>query len=278
MDYLGGWFTRWKANECKAALLASGKRSQMGRNKVIVQQKKIETEIAACLSQGREEKARIKAENLIHLQKQETAYDILETLMELIQTRIAYISESRSCPPDLEMPIATVIYASRRLQIPEFKTAQKQFAAKYGASFVRSHQDNASGQVAPNLVNVLLVVQAKEGEVHDVLTYIANKHNVEWTAPEKTQAERNKNAQPLIDVVAPVAIVQPPPPSLPFKYNDAPVTMPEQPPAEAPAKSPKADELELPPSPPSPVNDPQYNDLMERLRRLKLTDDTKPSI
>ena len=55
--------------------MASATRAQMGRNKVLVQQKKLENEIAELLGQGREEKARIKAESLVHLQKMETSYD-----------------------------------------------------------------------------------------------------------------------------------------------------------------------------------------------------------
>ena len=297
MEHLVALFTRWKPNDCKAALLASAKRSQMGRNKVMVQQKKIETEIAACLQEGREEKARIKAENLVHLQKLETAYDMLETLTELIQTRMQYISESKECPPDLATPIASVIYASKRLQIPEFKTALRQFAAKYGASFTRSHEDNNSNQVAPNLVNVLLISPPKEGEIHDLLVFIAQKHSVDWVPPRKpeTTADRNRNAQPLFETVAPVVVLvdTPAPAANPpmnaasskpvgFVYSDNVPPPPTSSPAsqqqpDIPPTGPANDITDLPPAPPSPVNDPQYNDLMERLRRLKLTDDSKPS-
>lgn len=289
MDYVFATFSRWNSNVCKASLLASAKRSQMGRNKVMVQQKKIETEIADCLSQGREEKARIKAESLIHLQKLETAYDILETLMELVQTRMQYINESKKCPPDLEVPIATIIYASKRLMIPEFKNALKQFAAKFGAGFTRSHADNDSGVVAHNLVQVLLISPPTEGEVHDLLGIIATKHSVEWTPPRKLQGidERSKHAQPLSESIAapktePVVVALPPP-EKPFQYNEqGPVPLvsslasAEEPKADAPKEDVRKDDLELPPAPPSPVNDPQYNELMERLRRLKLNDDSKP--
>jgi len=258
--------------------MASAKRAQMGRNKVLVQQKKMENEIAELLGQGREEKARIKAESLVHLQKMETAYDILETLTELIQTRMQYISESSECPPDLATPIASVIYASKRLQIPEFKTALRQFNAKYGVSFTSSHADNESGQVAANLVDVLLISPPKEGEIFDLLMYIAQKHNVEWIPPRKpqTMADRNKDADPLhgTALVAPVISASTnadiPPASVkeepkPFTYVEDDQQSPTAPPAEEPNKS--ADDQQ--PEEISPVDDPQYVELMDRLRKLK---------
>ena len=283
MDYVRAVFTRWKPVEAKAALVASAKRSQLGRNKVLVQQKKIENEIADYLQQGREEKARIKAENLVHMQKMETAYDILETLLELIQTRLQYITESKECPPDLVTPIATVIYGAKRLQVPEFKTALRQINAKYGVPFTKSHEDNESGQVATNLVDVLLITPPKEGEIHDLLVFIAEKHGIEWVPPRKpeTTYERNQDANPLMGSSAvaishtPNVVLDAPPPAVPSPKVDDKASMPPPPPAEQKALSPKADDL--PPAPLSPVNDPQYDDLMARLRKLKLDQPTNPS-
>ena len=266
--------------------MASAKRAQMGRNKVLVQQKKLENEISELLAQGREEKARIKAESLVHLQKMETAYDILETLTELIQTRMQYISESSECPPDLVTPIASVIYASKRLQIPEFKTAMRQFNAKYGVSFTSSHADNESGQVAANLVEVLLITPPKEGEIFDLLIYIAQKHNVDWIPPRKPQttADRNKEANPLVGTnllqtssASPIVIDNEPntasvkqPEAKPFTYKDQDHS-PTAPPPPGSAK-----EGEEATRPISPVDDPQYHDLMDRLRKLKPNTDGSP--
>jgi hypothetical protein len=292
MERVISLFTRWKANDCKASLMASAKRAQMGRNKVLVQQKKMENEIAELLGQGREEKARIKAESLVHLQKMETAYDILETLTELIQTRIQYISESTECPADLVTPIASVIYASKRLQIPEFKTALRQFNAKYGVSFTSSHADNESGQVASNLVDVLLITPPKEGEIFDLLVYIAQKHNVDWIPPKKPQttADRNKEANPLQGSLTaaaspPVVVVDSPakqakadlppaPQSKPFSYADDGQHA-SAPPAENPGSNANQAEDNTNNNV-SQVDDPQYAELMERLRKLKLNPDGSP--
>ena len=286
MERVISLFTRWKPNECKASLMASAKRAQMGRNKVLVQQKKLENEISELLSQGREEKARIKAESLVHLQKMETAYDILETLTELIQTRMQYISESSECPPDLVTPIASVIYASKRLQIPEFKTALRQFNAKYGVTFTSSHADNDSGQVASNLVEVLLITPPKEGEIFDLLVYIAQKHNVDWIPPRKpqTNADRNKeanplggtnllqtvNAAPIVVDSASAPVVPKQPDAKPFTYNEE-ESSPKVPPPPVSANSVQGEDR-----PVSPVDDPQYNELMERLRKLKPNTDGSP--
>lgn len=263
--------------------MASAKRAQMGRNKVLVQQKKLENEIAELLGQGREEKARIKAESLVHLQKMETAYDILETLTELIQTRMQYISESSECPPDLVTPIASVIYASKRLQIPEFKTALRQLNAKYGVSFSTSHADNDSGQVASNLVEVLLITPPKEGEIFDLLIYIAQKHNVDWIPPRKPQttADRNRDANPLVGTTllqtvnaAPVIVESDSPtqqPDIkPFTYKDDGQNAQVPPPA-LDEKTEQGAARGV-----SPVDDPQYNELLDRLRKLKPNTDGSP--
>lgn len=272
MDYVIAVFTRWKPVVCKASLLSSAKRAQLGRNKVLVQQKKAENEIAEYLQKGREEKARIKAESLVHLQKMETAYDILETLTELLQTRLQYISESKECPPDLVTPIASCIYAAKRLQVPEFKTALRQFNAKFGVTFTRSHEDNESGQVATNLVEVLLITPPKEGEIYDVLTFIAEKHNIEWVPPRRpeTSHERNMDAEPLKGTNA--VTISAPLPLAPSVNIDAAANPP--PPAVEPTASTKIDDA--PPAPVSPVNDPQYEDLMARLKRLKLDQPPAP--
>lgn len=253
-------FTRWKPTDCKAALMASAKRAQMARNKVLVQQRKIEKEIADFLAQGRDEKARIKAETLLHLQKQETAFDILETLTDLIQTRMQYISESSDCPPDLVTPLASIIYASKRLQIPEFKTALRQFNAKYGVSFTSSHADNDSGQVASNLVEMLTISPPKEGEVYDLLVYVAQKNNVEWVPPARPQtvAERNKDADPLMTHTGLGTVIGG---MGPIMVSDHQLS---------PSKPEKADETNKAPN----VDDPQYGDLMDRLR--KLNNDNNP--
>ena len=278
MDYVVAVFTRWKQIECKASLLASAKRAQLGRNKVMVQQKKLENEIAEYLQKGREEKARIKAESLVQLQKTETAYDILETLCELLQTRLQYISETKECPPDLITPIASCIYAAKRLQVPEFKAALKQFNAKYGVSFTRSHADNESGQVATNLVDVLMIVPCKEGEIFDVLTYIAEKHNVEWVPPRRpeTTIERNMQAEPLKGSSAVIIAAQPPevPVTPPVVKHETPSNPPVPPPAPQDEAPSKLDDQTI--NPGSPVNDPQYEDLLARLKRLKLDQPPKP--
>ena len=286
MDYLRALVTRWNPNECKAGLLASAKRAQMGRNKVLVQQKKLENEIADLLQQGRDEKARIKAESLVHLQKTETAYDIIETLTELVQTRIQYISECKECPPDLITPVASVIYGAKRLQIPEFKTALRQLNAKFGVGFTQSHEDNDSGQVASNLVDVLFISPPKEGEIHDLLVYIAEKHNIEWIPPRKpeTITERNMDANPLKDSSA-VAIVPSPKVlsdgGVVNVSTDAHASVPPAPTsiAEKVERGTNISAInpsdEVPPAPPSPVHDPQYQELMNRLRKLKLDGDNK---
>ncbi|KAF4737565.1 Vacuolar protein sorting-associated protein ist1, partial [Perkinsus olseni] len=178
-----GIFDRWKASTCKANLQLAGKRCTLQRNKVIKSQRVAEREIAEMLRQGREEKARIKAEQLIANQKMESAYDILETHCELLFTRIQYIDQSKECPPDLICPVATLIYAEKRLTVPEMANCVRQFELKYGRTWCQQHIDNSSQDVAPKLVGLLTISPPSETMVLDALEEIANKFEVEWERP-----------------------------------------------------------------------------------------------
>ncbi|EER02533.1 conserved hypothetical protein [Perkinsus marinus ATCC 50983] len=173
-----GIFDRWKASTCKANLQLAGKRCTLQRNKVIKSQRVAEREIAEMLRQGREEKARIKAEQLIANQKLESAYDILETHCELLYTRIQYIDQSKECPPDLICPVATLIYAEKRLTVPEMANCVRQFDLKYGRTWCQQHIDNSTQDVAPKLVGLLTIAPPSENMVLDALEEIATKFDV----------------------------------------------------------------------------------------------------
>ncbi|EER10697.1 mjk13.15 protein, putative [Perkinsus marinus ATCC 50983] len=178
-----GIFDRWKASTCKASLQLAGKRCTLQRNKVIKWQRIAEREIAEMLRQGREEKARIKAEQLIANQKLESAYDILETQCELLYTRIQYIDQSKECPADLICPIATMIYAGVRLTVPEMANCVRQFELKYGRIWCQQHIDNSTQDVAPRFVGLLTITSPSESMILDTLDEIADKFGVEWKRP-----------------------------------------------------------------------------------------------
>ncbi len=117
------------------------------------------------------------------------------------------------------------------------------------------------------MIDVLLITPPKEGEIHDLLVFIAEKHAIEWVPPRRpeTTYERNMDANPLKGSSA-VAIA--PAPQI---IVDAQPPVVDTHPVE---HSPHVDDLPQPPI--SPVNDPQYDDLMARLRKLKLDQPTKP--
>jgi hypothetical protein len=99
---------------------------------------------------------------------------------------------------------------------------------------------------------------------------------VEWVPPRKpeTISERNKDADPLRG--SPAVIINAPLPGV-SPVSQAPVVKSEPTPPPQPEVKPPSPKVEdVPPEPPSPVNDPQYEDLMARLRRLKLDQTPKP--
>ena len=91
----------WNVNKAKAFLMTSSKRAKMVRNKHLKEIKLAEREILQFIQDNRLDKARIKAEVLIMHRKLESAMDIIESMCELLETRIAYIDQASTLPLDL---------------------------------------------------------------------------------------------------------------------------------------------------------------------------------
>ena len=113
--------------------------------------------IGSLLQQHKDESARIKVEGLLHQRNLVTVMETLQLMCDLLATRIAIITHSTSLPPDLEESVATLIYASQRVEISELTLIAQQFGAKYGEKEMRLHLDNALGRVNPRVVERLQI-------------------------------------------------------------------------------------------------------------------------
>ncbi|CEL92099.1 unnamed protein product [Vitrella brassicaformis CCMP3155] len=158
-------------------------RAKLSQNKLENNKKALRREMAHLLREDKEEKARIKAEQFLQDQKMECALDILETMCDLLATRMRYIESEKDCPSDLSGTIASVLYCEKRAGIDDLAEVRKQFEIKYGREFVETAADNKNQEVHFKLVQLLSVMPPAEHEVVKVLKDVAAEYDVQWNAP-----------------------------------------------------------------------------------------------
>ncbi|CAN0292912.1 unnamed protein product, partial [Ectocarpus sp. 13 AM-2016] len=74
-------------------------------------------EIARLLADGKEEKARIKVEQVIREDFTIEAYDVLELHCELVAERMRLVASQKDVPPDMEQAVCTIIWAADRAEV-----------------------------------------------------------------------------------------------------------------------------------------------------------------
>jgi len=159
--------------------IASGKKSALMKQQM--------REISKLLDEKppKEEKARIRAEALIRDDGTIEAYEILQLSCELLSERIKLIASEKQCPEDLKGTIATLMWASERVDIPELVAIRKQFKAKYGKKFEKDALENNNGICNERIMARLSFQPPSAFLVHTYLEKIADQFNVNWK-PEKT--------------------------------------------------------------------------------------------
>ena len=165
---------------CKVKLGVAVRRMQGQMNKknnfVKVQRK----QIAALLNEKKDESARIRVESLFNEINLITSMEVLSLMCELLLARISLLSTAKTCPPDLVEACASIIFCSNRLDVAELGDMAKQFAAKFGEEWARSHVNNQSGDVNPRIVSKLAVKKPELKAVMEYLKGIAKQYNVKW--------------------------------------------------------------------------------------------------
>uniref|UniRef100_A0A7S1C0S0 IST1 homolog n=1 Tax=Corethron hystrix TaxID=216773 RepID=A0A7S1C0S0_9STRA len=189
------WF--FNSNKLKPNLKMAVHRLQISANKKLAQNKLTRRQIATLLSESppKEEKAKIRAEALVREEWTLEAYDILELQCDIIGERIRLIESSKECPEDLVSTIATVIWASSVIDVPELKEVRKQFRLKYGGKFEEAALSDSSGLVNSRVKKKLGVHPPSAGIVLTYLNEVCREYSVEWesisTLPtENEEAER----------------------------------------------------------------------------------------
>lgn len=71
--------------------------------------------------------------------------EILQLTCELLFERVKLISVSKECPADLKSSIATLIWASDRVDVKELSEIRKQLRSKFGKKFDMEAYENKGG-------------------------------------------------------------------------------------------------------------------------------------
>jgi vacuolar protein sorting-associated protein IST1 len=144
-------------------------------------------EIAGFLSDGKEEKAKIRVEHIIREDFAIEGLEILELNLELVHERIKQISNNKECPAELKEAVCSIIWATNNVDIDELKEVTNQLTKKYGKEFAKQAMNNDNNCVNQRLYAKLSYRPPSKLLVKRYLEEIAKIYNVDWTpSPGKT--------------------------------------------------------------------------------------------
>ena len=175
---------RFRVNKLKPHLKMAENRLSILNSKKTNLIKTQKRDIAALLRDGKEEKARIRVEHLIRLDFTIEAYELVGLLCELLHERCALVASEKECPPDMREALCTLIWASRRCEVPELKEVAVQLELKYGEEFAEAARTNACECVNARVVHKLGVAPPSAHLVVEYLKAIAAEHGVDWAEPD----------------------------------------------------------------------------------------------
>lgn len=160
------------------------------KNKTINSVKIQKRQTATLLKEGKDESARIKAENIVRDDYLLDALDILHLFCDLLLTRINLIEELKECPHDMKEAISTLVYSAPRVDVEELMEIREQFQIKFGKEFIEGAMQNREMVVNQRVV---MKLDLKVPKPHLVISYIkeiAKENGIEWEdleEPEITQ-------------------------------------------------------------------------------------------
>ncbi|XP_067674866.1 IST1 homolog isoform X2 [Haliotis asinina] len=137
-------------------------------------------EIADYITAGKEDRARIRVEHIIREDYLVEAMELLEMYCDLLLARFGLIQTQKELDPGLEESIASIIWATPRLQadVQELKAVTDEFTAKYGKEFGMACRSNALNNVSEKVMHKLSVQAPPKTLVERYMDEIAKSYNV----------------------------------------------------------------------------------------------------
>lgn len=176
---LGGGF---KANRLKINLKLAISRLKLLEKKKTELAQKARKEIADYLSSGKDERARIRVEQIIREDYMVEGMEILELYCDLLIARFGLIQSMKELDPGLQEAVSTLIWAAPRLQgeVAELKAVSEQLCAKYSKEYGKLCRTNQIGTVNERMMHKLSVEAPPKILVERYLIEIAKNYNVPY--------------------------------------------------------------------------------------------------
>ena len=145
-------------------------------------------ELATMLSNGKEQSARIRVENVIREDISVELLEILELYCELLLARIGLL-ETRECDPGLEEAVKSLIYSAHRSEVKELVTLRQMFAHKFGKQFELDALENVDDKVNAKVIAKLSVQPPPQELVTRYLREIARAYHVSWHSGDSSSED-----------------------------------------------------------------------------------------
>ncbi|KAK3098259.1 hypothetical protein FSP39_017664 [Pinctada imbricata] len=148
-------------------------------------------EIADYISNGKDDRARIRVEHIIREDYLVEAMELLEMYCDLLLARFGLIQTQKELDPGLEEAIASIIWATPRLQadVQEFKVVSDQLIAKYGKEFGQACRTNELNNVNEKMMHKLGVQAPPKILIEKYMAEIAIVYKVPFEPDQSIMAQ-----------------------------------------------------------------------------------------
>lgn len=155
----------------------------MNKKKNAAKHQKVE--ISKLLAEKKSEKAMIKVEHIIRDDFVLEGYELIELYCELLHERIHQITTSKECPEEMEVVVASLIWAAGVVDIAELAEVKKQLTKKFGKEFAQAaEQNNPEGTVNKRMYHKLKYQAPQKSLCFKYLEEIARSYDVAWTVTD----------------------------------------------------------------------------------------------
>ncbi|KFD67307.1 hypothetical protein M514_05037 [Trichuris suis] len=160
------------------------------------QAQKMRKEIAESISQGKEDRARIRVEHIIREDYSVEALELIEMLCELLLARFDLIQHMKMLDDGLEEAVNSILWAAPRIstEVPELREISDQLSIKYGRMFVDACRENRFAKVNTKLLQKLSIQTPSKVLVEKYMIEIAECHGVEFKPNLKVLKEEDFSA------------------------------------------------------------------------------------
>jgi len=201
-----------------------------GENRIRLQKSKLsnsvklqQREIALLLEGGKDELARIRAEQMVRDELLIESYEIVEVLCETLLTRYNLLgfnfhpTKENPYPPlpaEIAEAVCSIAFASCRMDATELQTVTEMLASRFGPELIDSAcagkpLQNGYGMhnnlVNPRLYSKLLYSVPDGNVVLQKLQDIADMFQLEWKAPAEFEELKNHSVLDSVSSSAPLS-------------------------------------------------------------------------